>query len=66
MSENGNNKSSTATALTILPLRRAQDTLFGEERAGYLSALSQNEAMVGQEQSLRQKGGATEGRKSQG
>ncbi|CAN0008945.1 unnamed protein product, partial [Laminaria digitata] len=46
----GPGSSTTPLSDALERVVRLQDTLFGEERAGYLSALNQNEAMVGQEE----------------
>eukprot|EP00904_Undaria_pinnatifida_P001719 jgi/Undpi1/11548/HiC_scaffold_30.g13845.m1 len=62
----GPGSSTTPLSDALERVVRLQDTLFGEERAGYLAALSQNEAMVGQEVFLDQGESVADDRKSRG
>ncbi|CAN0502236.1 unnamed protein product, partial [Ectocarpus sp. 12 AP-2014] len=48
----GSGSSTTPLSDALERVVRLQDTLFGEERAGYLAALRQNDAMVGEEEPL--------------
>ncbi|CAM9797011.1 unnamed protein product [Ectocarpus sp. 13 AM-2016] len=48
----GSGSSTTPLSDALERVVRLQDTLFGEERAGYLAALRQNDAVVGEEEPL--------------
>ncbi|CAN0157798.1 unnamed protein product, partial [Ectocarpus sp. 12 AP-2014] len=48
----GSGSSTTPLSDALERVVRLQDTLFGEERTGYLAALRQNDAMVGEEEPL--------------